>query len=357
MVGATRCLLLLVLLVLPAPGSAVAAKVVPLPPGPAGVVLAAGPGHKVWFSGSAETKNVITPSYTGPEYSDTFYFGYFNSDLSATIISHQQAPGGTEAPYPTLQQAVLGPDGNFWALPSTGFIRTTPAGVATSVPSHLRGGQREQIIVGPDGNMWFTTKERQAGVGRLSTSGAVTIFTAGIREPSADITAGPDGNLWFTTDGGKLGHLSTAGEVRMVSVPGEASGIARAADGDLWTTASRPDPRGSFGPRGARFDSNLLRITPAGHATKMCASVATDLTAGPDHSVWMVDPVRKAIGRIDIRGNVYLYAHSFGLGAGDFGLVPGPEGDLWYVAGTDAKSEVHRIDPREASRRVCSARP
>ena len=79
-----------------------------------------------------------------------------------------------------------------------------PAEVAT-----LGGGGG--IAAGPDGNIWFIGKD---SIGRITPSGVVTPFSAGIRPGSGlrDIAAGPDGNLWFTEQYDKrIGRLTPPG--------------------------------------------------------------------------------------------------------------------------------------------------
>src|SRR6476469_6263995 len=74
------------------------------------------------------------------------------------------------------------------------------------------------IAAGPDGNVWFTDQGNPKAIGRISTSGAITEFSAGIDPGSYDngITAGPDGNLWFTDNGlsfRAIGRITPAGTV------------------------------------------------------------------------------------------------------------------------------------------------
>ena len=60
--------------------------------------------------------------------------------------------------------------------------------------------------------MWFT--EPNGGrIGRITTAGVVTEFTAGITPGSFpfNIVAGPDGNMWFTeyaAAGNRIGRIT-----------------------------------------------------------------------------------------------------------------------------------------------------
>ena len=172
----------------------------------------------------------------------------------ATGISAASCPSGITA----------GPDGNLWFTETSSkrIGRITPAGVVTEFsastnpamqPSvitagpdgnllvhckHIRlssdsrfrihdradyagrGGYRVQqryydwaslqnITAGPDGNLWFT--ELAGRIGRITTTGVVTEFSAGITAGSGPygITAGPDGNIWFTeVNGVNIGRVS-----------------------------------------------------------------------------------------------------------------------------------------------------
>lgn len=104
-----------------------------------------------------------------------------------------------------------GPDGNLWfTIDGSGgnqsvsqIGRITPGGVFTlfPVPNPSEGGFMQGIKTGSDGNLWFvfTNGQAGAGVGRITTSGKITMFfspTQGVFP--FDIAPGPDGNLWFT---------------------------------------------------------------------------------------------------------------------------------------------------------------
>ena len=76
------------------------------------------------------------------------------------------------------------------------------------------------ITAGADGNLWFTVLG-QDRIGRITPSGAVTEFSAGITASGVVsvlmrpfITTGPDGNLWFTEpDADRIGRITPSGVV------------------------------------------------------------------------------------------------------------------------------------------------
>ena len=69
--------------------------------------------------------------------------------------------------------------------------------------------------MGPDNNLWYVDPAADV-VGRITPTGSITEFTAGLTNASAPsyITKGPDGALWFTeTDAGRIGRITTAGVI------------------------------------------------------------------------------------------------------------------------------------------------
>ncbi|HEX4061006.1 MAG TPA: hypothetical protein VHY58_08285 [Streptosporangiaceae bacterium] len=47
--------------------------------------------------------------------------------------------------------------------------------------------------------MWFTNRGNNS-IGRITTTGKITSYTAASISELSGITAGPDGALWFTND-------------------------------------------------------------------------------------------------------------------------------------------------------------
>ena len=95
------------------------------------------------------------------------------------------------------------------------------------------------IAAGPDGNLWFTDYF-DGSIGRITPTGAVTIFPSHGRAPSpSEITLGPDGNMWFTNQApGEIGRITPAGVIKMFDVPRQAQvlDITVGSDGALWFT-------------------------------------------------------------------------------------------------------------------------
>jgi virginiamycin B lyase len=124
--------------------------------------------------------------------------------------------------------------------------RITTAGV---VSSYGAGSINASAITsGPDGALWFAEGTYQGNaIGRITTSGTITTYTdPNICSPYA-ITTGPDGALWFTNYdcpstpqgsqySGSIGRLTTSGQVTVYTSPGlyVPYAITTGSDGAMW---------------------------------------------------------------------------------------------------------------------------
>jgi virginiamycin B lyase len=200
------------------------------------------------------------------------------------------------------------------------------------------------ITPGPDGALWFTMYDRydEAGlIGRITTSGSVRVYNGpGEWMCPRQIGAGHDGALWFTTQTSihesvtceeSIGRLTTSGaftlygNTRVV----EPFGIATAIDGSIWFTDGdwSADRIGRLTPKGAFVFYRLRR------------ALAGSITVGPDGALWFLsDPTgdhldaRTTIGRLTTKGTFTFFRH---VGADLSGLTAGSDGALWF---TDRKS-------------------
>ena len=194
-----------------------------------------------------------------------------------------------------------GPDGNLWF---TQFFRNTigqmsPAGVLLNefpIPGEAPRG----IATGPDGNLWFTEAgPSRSAIARMTPSGGVTEFPLVGSSPTNQlnptaIVAGPDQNLWFTeAGGGKVGRITTSGEITEFALPGTGSpgGLAGGPDGNLWFTASRGATTSAVG-----------RITPAGtirlFALPRTLAEPIGIAPGRDGRMWFTEAGVNRIGSI-----------------------------------------------------------
>ncbi len=266
--------------------------------------LTTGPDGRLWFTQGAN--NLIGSVSTGGSF--TTWSGL--SAPAAGIVADGSAVWVTQ------------PDAN-------GIARISSTGTVTEFWL-TSGSKPTAITVGPDGNLWFTEAGLPAQIGRITPSGTVTYFSAGLGPSDAptSITTGPDGNLWFTASGdrGKIGRITTAGVVTEFTsgLTGGSSpmSITTGPDGNLWFTESAGDAIG--------------RITTTGTITEFTNglsddSIPTSITAGPDGNLWFTDagaPGR--IGRITTAGTITEVATPT-IGSAPDGITSGPDGRIWFT--------------------------
>ncbi|MBV9102980.1 MAG: Virginiamycin B lyase [Candidatus Eremiobacteraeota bacterium] len=234
---------------------------------------------------------------------------------------------GQQFSTPSFEDIVAGPDGALWITQDADerIVRVTLAGHFSTFSSP---SCPISITAGPDRALWFTMSGCfTTAIGRITTSGAVTVFSNGITGNSVqDITAGPDGALWFTEPtNDRIGRITTQGAVTEYSM-GIPSGsqpysIAAGPDGALWFT--------EFAAR------RVARITTAGVVTRQSRQLSAnpiDITAGPDSALWFTEMTSTAarIGRIATAGGTTEYADPI-QGSGATAITAGPDGNLWFV--------------------------
>jgi virginiamycin B lyase len=232
-----------------------------------------------------------------------------------------------------------------------------------AIPTQNSGADR--IATGPDGALWFT--EANAGkIGRITTSGATTEYTAtGVRDPES-IVSGPQNALWFGQPRA-IGRIQTNGEITLFPTPpagGSVTVLTTGSDGRIWYTARTPDEivamatDGTFteyllgqgkvpvgivtGQDGALWFSEvgtnkIARITISGEITEFplprSQTEVYYLIVGPDGAIWFqefrpFDP--DGIGRISENGDIIdfptpTYLVSIG------GIATGPDGRIWFT--------------------------
>ena len=234
-----------------------------------------------------------------------------------------------------------GPDGNLWVALAGGggrIGRISPSGTVTEFWAHenpLLSTYPVDITAGPDGNLWFVSQSPEY-VGRITTTGVVTTFSAGIT-PNSDlssISAGPDGNLWFTesADPGGIGRITPVGVVTEFTgglTPNMApSDITAGPDGKLWFTENA-DPGG------------IGRITTDGSITEFSDGLTANsgplgIALGSDDALWFTESASPgAIGRITATGSIS--EHTLGLTAdtAPWYIALGPDGNMWFTGNAD----------------------
>jgi len=158
----------------------------------------------------------------------------------------------------SIRGIVSGPDGALWFTNDYELGRISTSGLISHYSNGglLAGG----ITVGPDGALWYIDLFGN-NIGRRTMGGTITVFaipgstTHGCGYCSS-ISAGPDGAVWFTRSETtkQIGRIDTSGHMTMYSIPTTgAYSITWGHDGAMWFT----DPLGKA----------LGRIDMSGHIT------------------------------------------------------------------------------------------
>ena len=203
-------------------------------------------------------------------------------------------------------------------------------------------GVPQGITAGSDGALWFTLFYDNE-VGRVTTKGAMSVFTLNTQNSATYITAGNDGALWLTllNDVGgsttnQIGRLTTAGKLTTFTVP-KASyiwDITSGSDGNLYFTDGA---------------SKVWRVTKSGKFTAFPFADSTggypyQITNGPDGNLWFTDRAGLIV-KMTTAGKFTTFKVPRINGATD-DIVAGPDGNLWFTLDdTDTSSKIGRITP------------
>jgi streptogramin lyase len=187
---------------------------------PAGFGAPAAAGGAVWFADTSAhqfTIDRVTPS--------------------GELVKFSQGLTG----FPT--HLVAGPEGNLWYTAQRSIGRVTPTGEISTFTDclnyHLLFSEASTIVSGPGGDLWFTSvTSRQLPsmaeaptIGRVTPSGQITLFKAGIGPEPQSIVAGPDGRVWFSGGGNGIERITPPQSPvnTFVLIPGKA-GASGAAE-------------------------------------------------------------------------------------------------------------------------------
>lgn len=238
------------------------------------------------------------------------------------------ATSGTPAGFTGAADLAVDGSSTVWFTEGTTVGRITSSGVLSTFTAAAIT-DAGSIVLGSDGNLWFAAG---AGtIGRVTPAGVVTTFddTTGTR--AVGLAADPAGKVWFAHNGGcratavcdvaSIGSITTAGVVS-TQVDGSSiatpDAIAIGLDGNLWFTN-----RGS---------DSIGRITPAGVVTSFTDPSIKDprgIVAGADGNLWFTNSGNDTIGRITHDGVVTPFG---GTGIAEpRGIVSGLDGALWFT--------------------------
>jgi streptogramin lyase len=261
------------------------------------------------------------------------------------------------APGTNIAQVRAGPDGNLWFTDRAGAIgRITTAGVITRFTAGLNpGSQPFSIAMGPDGNMWFTDAPNPApgttpAIGMIDPyTQVITEFSTGLSPGSlpAGIASGPDGNLWFTDRGaiGAVGsinpttHAISEYSTGLSAAAKPQQGITAGPDGNLWFTV-QPTASKAI----AMIDPTTHAITQFSAGLNVGSLPGPAIAVGTDGNLWFIDNgTTQAIGTIDPTTHTIA---EFPTGAGTAlgRLAVGPDGNIWF-ADKGSVPAIATIDP------------
>ena len=239
-----------------------------------------------------------------------------------------------------------GPDGNVWfaeAGDQNGAIaRITPDGTITEFPLPDSPSQTNRwpyaVLAGPDGNIWFTDPTGNS-MGRMSVDGVVLADTflsktSDWRDTPNTITVGADGNIWFG-EVNRVGRMTPAGDLKLYSLErydngGGTGNIISGPDGNLWWTGPGLDRLRRISLASA--NDSQLKITdfvPPGYSVSTPAIIGP-MVVGPDGNIWYVNGSN--VGCATTEGRFHEIAIPSGRSA--FAISAGPDGALWFTEPT-----------------------
>jgi streptogramin lyase len=158
------------------------------------------------------------------------------STPNGALSGEWHLPSGTDP-----QHIAVGPDGAIWFTAEGSGRLGRIANAAQAAPTWPVSGLQDpwDLVTGPDGNLWVTETGGGGSIARVTPSGTITRFSAGLpaNADPREIAVGGDGSLYFTDYGADaIGRITTGGTITELPLPAGSAprGIAAAADGSLW---------------------------------------------------------------------------------------------------------------------------
>lgn len=187
------------------------------------------------------------------------------------------------------------------------------------------------MVAGADERMWFTELAGD-GVGAMSTTGKVRLFTIGTGAQMFGIAKRAK-TVWA---GGldAAYKISLKGKIMTHPVAGAKIGdVVEGPDTNLWFADYGNEKIGRINDSGAIKEFKL----PAG-------SKPSALAAGPDGNLWITDGGRRKIVKMNLKGKV-LASYGRGITKGellDF-VVAAPDGKLYFSENDPSKKLPDKI--------------
>ena len=257
--------------------------------------------------------------------------GFVNAAAAVSAVGGRaQYAKFTAAGMSSPLSITTGPGGALWFGQYSGSIGRVSMTGAITLFSDARIGYTDGITEGPDSNIWFTNKLTNQ-IGRLTPDGVFTFFTdPSLSGPSA-ITAGPDGALWFlneTYPNYSVGRIALDGTITHYTDPtiNQPQQMTVGPDGALWFTnygGNTPTSVGSIG-----------RITTDGVVTNYTAPGTynpSGIAVGADGNLWFTTQgYQGRLGRVATDGTFLPYFDNATIHTGDR-MTSGPDGALWIT--------------------------
>jgi virginiamycin B lyase len=174
------------------------------------------------------------------------------------------------------------------------------------------------IVGGSDGKLWFALG---SALGRLSPDdGSVSLITV----PDTQVrrlALGPDGNIWFPTDALGVARLTRRRSTEDISLPGLGSffsDLTAGPDHAVWVLGSDAIARVTVSGQATYFPKAVLNSSNGDH-----------IIAGPDGNLWFTGNGAQLIHRMTRTGVITDFTAP---GPGQvFGLAAGPDGAVWFT--------------------------
>lgn len=221
--------------------------------------VTSGPDGNVWYTTNNldSSGNYIGDVTTGGTVGSAHYIGSISNGITSgpdgalwftdgTHVIGRATTTGTVTEYttPTAESfpwsITTGPDGALWFTECSdkiGRAAISPSGGAPTITEYPVGSQAIYMVNGPDNALWFA---QQGRLGRITTTGSITQFGAGICDYSPIVT-GPDGALWFANRcNDEVERMTTMGTITTAyPLPGAnpiVEGMTLGPDDALWLT-------------------------------------------------------------------------------------------------------------------------
>jgi streptogramin lyase len=282
-------------------------------------------------------------------------------ELGGKVKLFPEPPNTAGSPF----ELVLGSDGNLWfdhvgAFAATGGAigRITPSGVITEFSAGLLpGSEVSNLVVGEDGNVWFADNSKQPAIGRITAAGEITEF-AGLPPQQFSFVegpapAGPDGLYFAQTEKPPLAveRISPTGAISRFTAglsprAGTLGSFLGSPAGDAWFTVGRiPTNIGHASIETAIASGKgtpaIAHISAAGQITEFsrCLNPQTGLYGlggliyGPEGNVWFDSGAigsTPAIGRITPAGQITEFRYGLEPDSDPGDLSVG-DGRIWFL--------------------------